>query len=366
MVSLAEALARELNIVITVLTSLISLVILTYVIWDMHRNGSGLKSKYFEDKLFVLLCIMNLILIGYGILILFYNDVKDNSYLSRFMLYSPDIIYLLYALIWMLFLDYYVNRDMERIKGHVITAVGPFILLIFFEIVIITVEYNMSRGRMNWAFQDTFDYQWLVIPYLIIEAVLTLSYIIGGFVIIRDHHRKRMEPVFLRLDFFVVPWLLGVIIGETFFSGALGLFASVSILITYIPLKMRKKYLDDESRAYTEEALDFILKYIEREKIQEGCAFIVKAPMHKDQLYNIIKLNIPEGALVIHMNNGDFLIFTNIRSKLAIEVFERTIQDAGINYDPPTSIHVMNFRRLAHESMNDFVDRVLKDERENI
>ena len=324
---------------------------------------SKMRSEWtFEDKIFLGMCYLVIAICSFqmftvAIFGLFgYNQITSNIF------FVPDIMNLMFAMSWMIFLDYLVYRNFRRIRRNIRISMLPIALLLLMDAIMVAMWIGASKGAISLLANGRYVFSYIVLPYECLEILLSAVYVVGAFIVVRDYQKKRMEPLFLRLDFFVFPWVLGMLALHLFGIDVMGFFDAIALLVTYKALKQRAKFLDYETRAYNEEFLNYFKKYLDIIKLQEVTAFVVKAPSHKKALLDIIKESMPQKSFVVRMNSGSFLIFSETMSKLAAELFMKSLQDAGLNHNPPIRLFINYHTKMVQETSSEFIDKILSSE----
>ena len=339
---------------------LISAIICIYIAITFCRSKQG-KEWFLEDKMFMGICILTFCIgIFPGFALLFLGATIGSLEILATLLYVPDILNLVFALSWLLFFDYIVNKNIRRLQRHIRLAALPFGLLLVMEAFMIKTAREAHYGRIALTVRGRYYATWISVPYTFLELLLIVVFMYGGFKLMRDYHEKRLEPMFFRFDYFIIPWIIGTVLQFAFLISVSGVFDAIALFIASKAFMEREKYLDRDTGAYNEQFLTLYDDFMEKEEFSGITAFVVRVASQKEALLDVIKDSMPDKAVVVRLDNGAFLIFAEVLSKMPIEMFERSMQDSGFNHDPPVSVYVRHYTRLAQESASEFTKRVLE------
>ena len=157
----------------------------------------------YEDRLFLRVAVLTLVMDLLRVAIIWAVPTSMFHTLASFAYFIPDIVFVIFALSWLIFLDYLAGKSELRVKRFVRFSIVPILVMIACAFVVIHVQ--------NTPGHDAKYYETVYFIYKIIRTVIVAAYMIVGYRIISDFHIRRMEPLFMRLDFFIVPWILGMI-----------------------------------------------------------------------------------------------------------------------------------------------------------
>ena len=350
----------EVRSVVILIGATLSTALCIYVISSFLRSKKG-KKLYPEDKFFLGMSFLTIAIAVYPVIIIRFVKWLPLMHLTSFALFVPDLLNLLFAMGWLIFLDYSVYRNRSRIRRNLQIAALPLTFMLVLEITMLVMIEMASKEKISVNMHGVYFSAWITAPYDALEIIMTVACIISAYRLVSAYHKRRMEPIFLRFDFFIVPWIIGTFLMLFLYLSVMGFFDSLVLFFIYRVLMEREKYLDRETGAYNEQFLILYDDFMDKAEFAGMTAFVVKVHTQKEALLDIIKGSMPERAFVVRLDNGSFLIFCEALSRMTLEMFERSMQDAGLNHNPPVSVKVRNFTRKAQESASDFTKRILEE-----
>ena len=305
----------------------------------------------YEDRLFLRVAVLTLIMDVLRVVIIWTVPTSMFYTLVSFAYFIPDIVFVIFALSWLIFLDYLANKSMHRVKRFIRFSLAPILLMSAWIFVVIHVQN--TPGLETKYFGSTY------FIYKIIRTVIVTAYMIVGYRIISDFHRRRMEPLFMRLDFFIVPWILGMIFVYGLNLGTNTFFASIALLITYLAYKQRCKFVYRGTDAFQESFAPHFATYVEKLKLQGECAFLINAHGARDAFTEVLDQCRPEKSFLIQRDDGTYMLYTMAKRKAVLELLEQTFKDTGTAHVPPVSLTISHHIKDKAESSREFITRVI-------
>ncbi|MCR5403388.1 MAG: hypothetical protein K6E91_06125, partial [Butyrivibrio sp.] len=227
--------------------------ILAYVFIGMRKLMDRRCEKRTEDSLFMWLCNVSLIRLILIVLVLV-PDLFNNGMRRLVVPYGVvfaliQILQFLIPLLWLIFIDYFVNRSVARLKRKYKYAFIPFLILA----VLYAAQYILLRMEMdavrNYAMGGKKPFAfYLQDIYNIASFALSFCFILYAYLIVKTFHSEMKQPLFMRIDIFVVPWLIGTILTVITGFNVDSLFNSIAVLLIFISIKNRYRFLDSETQ----------------------------------------------------------------------------------------------------------------------
>ena len=165
-----------------------------------------------------------------------------------------------------------------------------------------------------------------------VKRALEIAYVLSAVYIVIKYKKESREPRFLRLSAFIVPFALGALIRDY-----VPIFLAAGILLTYITVVKRDRYLDPDTGFYNRNFLDFLKTYRDRKQYYGGCAIRIDASEHKNEMAAILKELSPVGSTQFALENDTFLLMTESMRPSAQKLLVMTFSEAAEESDTPFS-----------------------------
>ena len=169
--------------------------------------------------------------------------------------------------------------------------------------------------------------------------------------------KETEQPLILRLDFFVIPWII------CFFNDLIpmppldGFFSSLALILTWIVVSRRYKYLDQETGFYTEEFLSELDAYADRSRSKGGSVIIFETEKDENELAESIRASKPANSSVIKINKGRFLLISRVNEIKSLNYLIRIVCSEKwknkINTDINAEYHILKENVTFKEFLND-------------
>ncbi len=336
----------------------IAVVISLFVIIGIIRMRDNKRGLVYEDKLLLGIALLTLIMDPLRLAIIWLMPTKLMSTDAAFAHYIPDILFVVFALFWLMFFDYLANKSRTRVKRFFNFSILPIALLIIAAIGEMFAAKNITS--------DLQTYNLVYLVYSILRAVIVVAYMIVGYRTIRDFQSRRMEPLFLRLDFFIIPWLFGMVCVYVLHITTNSFWASISLLITYLAYKKRCRYVYRDNDAFREEFAPYFAAYVEKLHLKGECAFLIGTEGERDAISEVLDQCRPEKSFLLQRDDGTFMLYTMAKGKSIVELLEQTFRDTGQAHVPPVSLSVSHYIKNKDESSGDFIRRVIAAKRKTL
>ncbi len=288
---------------INISSSFLEVAAIIGVVWMIMTNEPLRKRRRLQDKLIFTECLLvialNVLIQVCKILVSFAMVMRDND-LYFFGLYALcaicEALYMMILLQWLVCVDYSLNHSMDHLRRRYRHAAWP--------IVIVTILDILHSLVTRYVTDTTLIVTMAVLLHLG-KLIIEMSYIIVTILMVKDYEKERREPRFLRLDAFIIPFLLGVLFRYVDAS-----LIGLGVILTYMAMKRRDKYIDMETDLYNAGYLDCISAYWDKKQYRDSNALIVKAPGHGDGLTKILmEIRIPD-CYIIRLDESSFVILT--------------------------------------------------------
>lgn len=308
------------------------------------RSGTLNRLIFWECMLVIFMNILKMLLVP-----LAYTDGRWTDYAFDIAWTVNEVMYLLLLLQWLVCVDYCLYFSLDHIKRRYSKAAIPIMVIIILDI-LHTVIYRLgSAGLIRDIDLLNSGQIYLHFMKLIVEA----GYILTAVRLVRDHSKRSREPSFLRLEAFIIPFILGSLI--RFYDGS---FVGLGVILTYAAIKRRDRYIIPGTGLYNPDYVDCICKYWDKKGIKDGSALLISAAGRGSDLAVILsEFDIPD-CFNIDMGEGRFVMIAGFLNNAALRMAEKTIvEDAG-KADTPFRPEIVQMRRNDGESMSEFGVRI--------
>ncbi len=346
-----------------------ALIIIAFVTVSMKKLMSGCNNKRELDLYFLRVCYI--LLLRMVMLILFflsaYIPVEIEGTLIVNMLIKVwyqimEVLKVLFPLSWLAFIDYSVYKSSKRVRNKYKYALIPIAVLVVLNIASNVVsEIEKTNLREILESGKTPISVRLTNIYNISGFVVCFGYMVYAYLIVRSYSKEMKQPLFVRLDTFIVPWALGIIV--TVISGINfdSLFNSFGLLFTFNLIKKGYRYRDPETNFYNEKFLLFLSMFLGDKEIKEGSALYLESDGFDHELGRVLwKYRIPK-SVVVKMDKGGYLILAYVNDKNALESYDLLIRDASKAEDEKIIIKSSKWFRDGKEKLDEFFRRVLAE-----
>jgi hypothetical protein len=351
----------------TAVQLIVSLAASLGVIGLMFFSGPLKTSRRMTDRLFRQLCVI-LIIYGFASALKYMHQLKNlvpfYNPLAHIILYLPDMILLFYMLQWLVFCDYSVEHSLDSIKRRYRFALIPYLVYTVLLVAgFVILQYvHKAIEEQNDALYDTADrcytiWSW---TYYVIALGIIIMYLVGAFRIMRYYQKQKKEPVFLRMDLFIIPWIIELILQNIpgFFLVLDVPCAFITLILTYISLRNRYLYLDMETGFYNGSFLPYFEKYAEKKGLNKGYGAVLITTDDMNKTAGLIKLYKPDSAIVVEAEQGKILVLSDTRNKNAYRLFLDLLNDPSGKESHNTKIEGSFLLQEKDEPLDDFISRI--------
>ena len=343
---------------------------LILVIITMIPVEEYLKLHQIEDSRVNKLCISAAVFACLGVIhkvLILFSSVLINTGIVSAVFYIKDMIYLIYTLMWLMAVEAMLYRSADTLKRKYRLYFIPFIILLV-HIVYVFISFMMrdpditAYTNSNLFMADRIS----GMAAALLSTVLGASYMVRAYRLMRCYQEEIKQPVFFRLDVFFVPWLVGTVFFLTMMiPGKIPrlpdispMCAGLSLYLTYRSMKNGLKYMDRETRFYKEELLDILPSVMEKNDIDINCAVVLSASQDRDKVAKVISELKPERSTALAMNDGGFMLLSDVQSEPAVKLFIRNVLDCTKDLGSEAEIKDEIIFRSADESLSGFISRL--------
>ena len=310
-------------------------------------NKNLRKHERTEDRYIFAECILMLCSLLLNILYnrSWYIHQRWADYLVFTMPTVVELFYMLTIMQWMVFVDYCLYRSRDHIRRRYKHAVIPILIVEAADAIQSFTAYGMN-GAM-----DTMLVFIGVLYYC--RFFVELLYIITAVRLVTIHEKESREPAFLRLDAFIIPFVLGC-----FFRYYSVPLMVLGIILTYLAVIKRDRYLDPETGFFNRDYLDFLGRYRDRKKYDGGNGILIEAPGHREEMAALLNELKPADSDVFILDNDRFLLLSESLKDSAVKMAVVTITGETENSENPYTPVITSVSRKKDESAGMFFKRL--------
>ena len=327
------------------------------------------ESKRFEDKLFRALCLAVFV---QGVLSVFCHLERGliflpyQSFFGYALMFLPDLVFVLVVLIWLMFVDAVVNRSPDCIKRRFKYAQYPYLvmgglLLIGYSLNWKVFDEINTLGEAT-EFTMKFFRIWRASYYYIALAIV-ITYLIAAFRTVHYYQKEFKQPLFLRLDVFIIPWIVAFIVQNLppFYLVIDIPCALISLILTYYSMRSRYYYIDKETDFYKEEYIPFLQKTADRQNFKIDCGMACISCSDIEKGAEILHMNVPDKCIVIRMDMDCFLMLAEIKQETAFKLFDRNLKETADHYFPGVEIKSSFWPQQENETLSELSRRAIRE-----
>ncbi len=243
-----------------------------------------------------------------------------------------ETLYVLVILQWLICVDYSLYHSMDHIRIRYKYAAVPVLIVLILHIIHSLFAFEIVDGGI-WGYYAQY-------VLIILKRVVECGYIIIAIRLVHDYEKERREPRFLRLDVFIIPFVLGVLFRV--FDGPL---VALGVILTYVVMKRRDKYIDTETGLFNAEYLDCISAYWDKKGITDTNAMILSAPGNGEKLAKILQDIRIADCFMIRRDEDRFVILTGKLRSSAVKMVEMTLLEEAQQSDTPFVPEISSLER---------------------
>ena len=344
-------------------------------------------SKRVEDIMFRYLAVTALVYALLGVLrcYAFLNTrFFYETGILAFAIGFVEVAYLFYALMWLLFIDASLYHSTDGLKRRYSPAVIPLVIITG-----LLLASAFLEGYINAGDADALKKTGMLMDILNLSSMIEvsrhfISFIVGAAYMLyacrlsQSYQKDIKQPVFLRLDVFFIPWFIGWIpcllmniaaMLNLIFSIRIAfrlpdisfLCAAVSLILTYLSMRNRYRYLDYETGFYKQEFLDNITAFMEKRQVGVNCGVLIRVSGSRDGFAKILSDRKPERSTVILFSDDSFILFSDVRSSAAVKLLEQDLREVSDEQIPGSVLDIMVRFREKDEALEAFRDRIISE-----
>ena len=224
--------------------------LLLIILFSLKRP---IRHGLFEEKIFYAMVILNILQCIIESVVFFMDGKMIYGY-HTLLIVLNDILFInniIFALLWVIYVDCKLFTDMQRIKRIYPFVAIPAMLIIIGSLINLATPVFFLIDEYN-VYQRTDLY---IIPYAV-----TYSYLAYGMILIYSYRNKAHKHLFIPAIMFMIPILIGSLLQFFFYGYSLvWLGVSIGMLSLFIHVQSEASYVDVLSGLLNRQYLNNIL-----------------------------------------------------------------------------------------------------------
>ena len=261
------------------------------------------------------------------------------------MLTMIEALYMLNILQWMICVDYCLYRSRDHIKRRYKYFWIPVLVVGLLDFAQSMLIYN----NVGWDVLGGY----LTLIMEVIKHIIEICYVLYAVHIVRKYDRESREPIFISLRAFIIPFVIGCLI--RYYDAPLLAFG---IIITYVFIKRRDKYLDPQTGFYNKAYLEFHGNYRDRANRKVRNGLLIDAKGHGEDMASILKEFMPADANVFVLGKDLYLMMSDSLRGSAVKMAVNTITEMAETADDPYTPVITTALRGEKEPISQFAERI--------
>ena len=264
------------------------------------------------------------------------------------LLVINEALYLAIILQWLICVDYSLNHSMDHIRRRYRHAAYP--------IIVVTALYIIDWAMIAWKYKRGESYEGVEYVIHVLVVAVEIAYILTAVVLVKRHGKERREPRFLRLEAFIIPFVIGVLI--RFYDAPM---LGFGIIFTYAAMSRRDKYIDIKTDFYNSGFLDCISEYWDKNGYTDASAILAATPGHEDEMAGILSKIGIQDCYIIKLENGCFVLVSHKVGRSALQMTEGLLKDAAQETVPSFKVDTRAMNRTEGQTMKEFAGEIRRE-----
>ncbi len=313
-----------------------------------------------QDRLIFWQCVMVFVLnvLQVSLVPMVYSGIEVSDPIFLVALLINEVLYMSVILQWLICVDYSLFYSEDHIRRQYRKAAIPILIVAVFETMHSLVYYFNQNDELpiigKWADMG-------MDALYVFKLIVEISYILQAVYMVRKYEKIKKEPSFLRLDAFIIPFVFGVLF--RFYDAS---FAGYGVILTYIAMKRRDRYINFKTGLYNDKYLDYLCSYWDKKEYHGASALLMHAEENSRQFVEILSDIKIQDTFIINMSQDKFLLITGAVKNSALKMAELMISEQAADADEPFAPKMISLKRSSTQSMTEFGDRIKEIFREKL
>lgn len=306
------------------------------------------ERRTMDKKLIFSECVLVICQNVFQLLLIPLSEIDETWGIYTFdvLLTLTEPLYMLNILQWVVCVDYCLYRSEDHIKRAYRIIAVPMLAITAFQLIQNFLILSGVSKTLMWGFSDEFVQA--------LKLGVEIGYIIYAVYIVKQYEKSSREPRFISLEVFIIPFVLGSLV--RFYDAPL---MALGIILTYVVVSRRDKFLDSETGFFNKEFLDYRSSYRDLKQYTGGSGILIDAQGHGKSMATILKEIRPVGANVFILGKDLFLMMSEALRGSALKMAAMTISEAAETSDEPYTPVITTASRGKEESATQFANRIL-------
>ena len=290
-----------------------------------------------EGRLFLSMCIsMMLDAIGNFFTYMFkYQNYVSYSSVSILGKTIMELAELFFIYQWVLYSDYKINGDEERLKTKFAIFFIPVIIFLFLLLL------NPISGVM-FSPTDRLGYTYTKLYYVM--QFIKVLYLIHTIFYIVYYRKKYGRLLFFSANPLWIPLLIGVAVTLLSNYSAVALGAAIGINNLYFSMIASWQYEDSATGFYNNEYLQRLVEIAGVKKLKYHSAILFTIDEAEIAFAQILRKSLKHENNIIHYGKGKYLVFLTNDTQTYIDTLVNSVVAATDDYDLHNTILPMRLR----------------------
>ncbi len=288
---------------------------------------------------------------------------------AHIFLFLPDFIELLYVLLWLIFVDLSVNQSPDSIKRRYHFAVVPLVVLVVLQGIGYYFLHQLHNeivygGGMTVQSQNMYmNWNWF---YYFVDLSIVILYMGYAWYILKFHQKESKKPIFLRLDVFIIPFVMSII--SKFIPNIILQIdipcAMLSVFLTYLSMRNRYKYMDLKTGFFKEKYLDYLIKYAVKHNYEDATVIAFGREEQPEEFIELLNKCKPDRSVVVQMEDKSLLLISDYQKESVVSFFIYVLKDEMQKKKEDFKIDIRYWLWQNEDALQDFANRVLTERME--
>ncbi|MCR5405043.1 MAG: hypothetical protein K6E91_14675 [Butyrivibrio sp.] len=261
------------------------------------------------------------------------------------LLTLTEPLYMLNILQWVVCVDFCLYHSEDHLRRQYRHFAIPIVIVTALQLIHNMLIYYGVGPELLWGQSVNFAQM--------AKLAVEIGYILYAVYIVREYKKTSREPSFISLEAFIIPFVLGSLV--RYYDAPL---MALGIILTYVVISRRDKYLDMETGFFNREFLNYRSSYRDHNNYTGGSGILIDAAGHGKSMAAILKEFKPVGANVFVLGKDLFLIMSEALRGSALKMAAATIREAAETADEPYSPGISTASRGKEESAVQFARRL--------
>lgn len=255
---------------------------------------------------------------------------------------------------WKIFIAFVLYRSKDLLKRKYNRKYIPMaIISVIVFLLYFSPRYNPSGNVRLVA----------MVAFTLFVLAVQLYFMIGAYMMVRKTYARRRPPTTLRLDIFMIPFVVGFLLGlinSPWIGDLRFLCFAIAIVLTWRTVEKNYLYRDPFTGFYNKYFLADMNDYMEKSGYPNGVGVMFQSTGNGNKLVSVLQSMKPDDSDIFCIGADEYLLMAGKQNDDVLELLIKSIR-AGAEYVDPTMVIKAAYAiREPEESSADFTARLLK------